>query len=367
MYRVLLADDEQIECRFLRKIISIKNDSYEVVGEAYNGEEAWNLIQSLRPDIAILDITMPLMTGLDVARKARDQYPDMILILNSAYQEFEYAQQAISYGINAYLVKPAEPEQLFSVLDSCVRKNSMKFSPQQTLGFTPDEAYPFKELDELLAAIESDDSDRTEKAIRTFLQFFRDRKESYHLFSLFILNTIFSIRHSLRKRRIPDEIMQLFADQVYLTKINNSHYWNEVLLYLDEYFSRLRLVLKCVQGTSPVQDNSLTIVKEYIDVHYKERITLDELSKLAHLSSAYLSRTFHQEYGMTIRDYLALCRLNHAVDLLHTTGSSIQQISDASGFSSVAHFYSICKKHIGLSPAEIRSEHVTEQEAEHED
>jgi DNA-binding NarL/FixJ family response regulator len=70
--RIIIADDHHI---FRKGILSIaaEDDSIEVIGEASNGEEALKLVQNLKPDIAILDIDMPVMSGLDAARKIKEQ------------------------------------------------------------------------------------------------------------------------------------------------------------------------------------------------------------------------------------------------------------------------------------------------------
>ncbi|MPM93294.1 HTH-type transcriptional activator RhaS [bioreactor metagenome] len=135
--------------------------------------------------------------------------------------------------------------------------------------------------------------------------------------------------------------------------IGKAESWYEVLLHLEEYFTRLRLLLEGCEGGG---HSCISQVVQYLEQHYTENITLNDLAKLVHLSPAYLSRRFHQEQGMPIRDYITRKRMERARCLLQTSRFSIKEISESCGFSNVSHFYRICKEHTGLSPAQMRQQ-----------
>ena len=118
MRKVLLADDENLILRGLRRLIDWEALDIEVVGEALDGLQAEEMILSTRPDLVITDIRMPGLTGLDLLarHKGGPDAPKFIFI--SSYEEFEYVRQALSGGAVEYLLKPVSSE----ALEKAVRK-----------------------------------------------------------------------------------------------------------------------------------------------------------------------------------------------------------------------------------------------------
>jgi len=112
MYNVVIADDERIVLEGLKNTFNWRKYGFEVCGLAENGEEAFDIIQHIKCHVLITDIRMPDMDGLELARKIKDRYPCIHVIIISAYNDFEYAQQAIKYGVSGYLLKPLKDTEL---------------------------------------------------------------------------------------------------------------------------------------------------------------------------------------------------------------------------------------------------------------
>lgn len=94
--------------------------------------------------------------------------------------------------------------------------------------------------------------------------------------------------------------------------------------------------------------------KRYIDNHYQENITLDQLAEICHVSKYHLAHAFTEEYGISPINYLISKRLSEAEHLLRTTDFSLSLISNTTGFSSPSYFAQIFKKQRGFSPTEFR-------------
>jgi DNA-binding NarL/FixJ family response regulator len=109
--RVILADDHKLVRAGFRAMLKTLSD-VEVVGETENGREALELIRKHIPDIALLDITMPGLTGLEVAARVSLELPKVRVIILSMHTGDEYIVQAIRAGIAGYLLKNAEPMEL---------------------------------------------------------------------------------------------------------------------------------------------------------------------------------------------------------------------------------------------------------------
>lgn len=112
MFTVIIADDEPLIIKGLLKMIDWPKLDAQVIGTAKNGEELIHLIHELSPDIVISDISMPNKTGIDVVKYIKDKGLRSKVIFLSAYQEFEYAKQALRYGVIEYLLKPIDQDEL---------------------------------------------------------------------------------------------------------------------------------------------------------------------------------------------------------------------------------------------------------------
>lgn len=116
MYKVMIADDETRFRAYLKGIIDWNAHGFEWCGEAKNGIEALKLIEETQPDIAILDINMPYMDGMELAAKVKEGYPSTFVLLVTGHSEFEYARKALKIGVDDYILKPFDEEELLVAL-----------------------------------------------------------------------------------------------------------------------------------------------------------------------------------------------------------------------------------------------------------
>jgi response regulator NasT len=115
--RVVIAEDEAIIRLDLRE--TLEEEAYEVVGETGRGDEAIRLVRELRPDLAILDIKMPGVDGLDAARAITAEHICAVLIL-TAFSQRELVEQARDAGALAYLVKPFQKTDLVPAIELAI-------------------------------------------------------------------------------------------------------------------------------------------------------------------------------------------------------------------------------------------------------
>lgn len=122
MYRVMIIDDEMSARRLLQASIDWKLFNIEVVGEAASGIEAINIIDELRPDIVFVDISMPFMNGIEFTQIATKRYPDLMIIILTGFDDFEYARQCIRLQVVEYMLKPIVRQEVIEVLTK-IKKN----------------------------------------------------------------------------------------------------------------------------------------------------------------------------------------------------------------------------------------------------
>lgn len=118
MMHVFIADDEAIIREGLKFIIDWNELGFSICGEAGNGEDTLNSILELEPDLVLLDINMPKLQGTEIVQKARENNFKGHFIILSGFSDFKYAQIAIRYGVNFYLTKPIDEDELYhAVID----------------------------------------------------------------------------------------------------------------------------------------------------------------------------------------------------------------------------------------------------------
>jgi len=117
MLRIMIVDDEPLERQAMRLILKSQRPEYQICGEAGNGEEAVAVARIVHPEVILLDIKMPGLNGMEVARLLRPELPDTKMVIISAFSEFEYAKKAVVLGISDYLLKPVDTEELVTLLD----------------------------------------------------------------------------------------------------------------------------------------------------------------------------------------------------------------------------------------------------------
>lgn len=125
MYKVFIVDDEPFIIEGLYDIVDWAGMGLEIVGRAENGQEALEALSSLRADILITDISMPLMNGLDLIRAVRRFQPALKVIILSGYDEFGYLKEGMTLGIENYLLKPINLKEFKATLSSAVEKLNM--------------------------------------------------------------------------------------------------------------------------------------------------------------------------------------------------------------------------------------------------
>lgn len=116
MYKVLIVDDEKFIRKSIRNRIDWEKYGFSVEAEAGNGEEALCIMRDLQPHMVLVDIRMPVMDGLAFITEAKKIFPKTIYVIMSAYSDFEYARKAIQIGIEDYVLKPVEEEEMEKIL-----------------------------------------------------------------------------------------------------------------------------------------------------------------------------------------------------------------------------------------------------------
>jgi DNA-binding NarL/FixJ family response regulator len=133
---VLLADDHASVRQGLRTLLS-RDEKIEIVGEARNGQEAVNMAQKLKPSVILMDVSMPLLNGLEAARQVLTKRPSAKIIILSAHVDDEYVKRARQVGAVGYIAKQMSAEALTSAIREAAKGGTL-YNPVKS-------ASPFRE------------------------------------------------------------------------------------------------------------------------------------------------------------------------------------------------------------------------------
>jgi two-component system, NarL family, response regulator NreC len=115
--RLLLVDDHQVVRSGLRMLLSNESD-VEIVGEAGTAQEALNAVQSLKPNVVLMDIGLPDLSGIDATREIKRTYPEIAVVALTIHEDEEYFFKMLEAGASGYVPKRAAPEELLTAIRS---------------------------------------------------------------------------------------------------------------------------------------------------------------------------------------------------------------------------------------------------------
>ncbi|PKQ27648.1 MAG: DNA-binding response regulator [Candidatus Anoxymicrobium japonicum] len=127
---IMLVDDHNLVREGLRAVFA-QGDEVEVVGEASSGEEAVEMVDKVKPDVILMDISMPGMNGIQATRKIHDAHPDIKIIMLTMLDQEGYVYEAIKAGATGYVLKNASSDELVKAIQTVNEGNAL-LSPDAT-------------------------------------------------------------------------------------------------------------------------------------------------------------------------------------------------------------------------------------------
>lgn len=347
--RVLVADDERLEREGIVTLLEREfPGECTWIGQATDGRLAARLVAQHRPQVAILDIKMPGLDGLTVARRLRHLVPYAQVILLTAHAEFPYAQQAIRIGVKQYLLKPFAPRELIAAVRdafACVRGELQRRQPPaeqprrllhpaaaaQAL-FSP--AGPDPVLNQVAAALSKEPGSVQVDLLHWGLELLDACRD--------VLTQVGCTNAELDRAE-----SALTAELAAAASVTQFLQWaRRALTDLHDLYQSGR------PGTST---HVIRQVVQHLEDHYMERLSLPQLSRHFGISPSHLSRLFKQETGCNFLQYLTRVRLQIARQLLTNTAASVHEVSRLVGFQSHSYFCTVFKRQFGMSPTEYRA------------
>lgn len=139
MYRLILVEDDYQIRMGLTNFFPWNSIGFQLLQSFENGQKAWDYLQIHKVDVVLTDIKMPVMSGLELAGALKEISPDTLVVFLSAYRSFEYAREALDYGVRNYIVKSTRYDDLIEIFTNLREELDQKASSPQQQAALPDE------------------------------------------------------------------------------------------------------------------------------------------------------------------------------------------------------------------------------------
>ncbi len=399
MFRILIAEDEEIIRRGVCNSLDWREIGCEIVGAVENGADALPFLESNPPDLLLCDIRMPELSGLDVARFIYENKIDCKVILLTGYNEFTYAQQAITYGVFDYLLKPVSSEALLHAVNRAIRvikearQTRANLRTQRTETNHDDAAQFLAKLtfsDAIPIATSASDAGalgltapRYSFAIASFANSVQSGCEDAgppstretllaKLFDQVAAQAQFHILLPAQSHLFP--LCIGYSNE----SLSDCYCWEMLqILYYQQTHSSLALAISdpvgdlCLLHTAyekarerlahlpPKEPESINpIVKSvlsYLWEHYAQPVKLSDVAEHVFLNPSYISRVMRKETGIGFVEQLLNIRVQKAKQLLLTTTCRTFEIAELTGFGSVKYFSQVFRQYTQMSPSQYRA------------
>lgn len=348
--RLLIVDDQQSVHLYLEKVLSLSGLGIREILHAYDGQEAMDLLRTHPVELMLLDIEMPRMDGIALLRNLPTlPAPRPWVVILTAYDEFEYARAALQSGAKDYLLKPIDQAELVGKLKTLTellreeQKERLRHlfaqqcarlaqHPDLPEGPPPESACPTYAIC-CLPASSARLLDRLPVEERLH------KPQNGNLFALLIP----------AENELPNMVQILHAahepfgiSQPYATPSRLPHALREALAAAMSLHDGTHIVAR---------------IRQYIDEHYGEELSLEEISSRFFISKFQLSRLFKKQYQVNYHDYVTQVRMKAAADLLRHSSLRLYEVSERVGYEQASHFSSVFKRYYAQSPRDYRQAH----------
>ncbi len=407
-YKFLIADDEAIDRQALSQLLRQEIEDIEEIYTANSGVKMLEILQKQDIDIALVDIEMPGMNGLEAVRKLRQQHNSVKIIMNTAYSSFGFAVDALKLAADDYLVKPLIREKFIEAVNGClqkIKKEKEAETQQETMlsnirSTVADSAMRYivedqinanniKILEDVLGLSQKQSvicvlttqyerSDMLNRIVQHSKEMLPEGCDSFsYELDKERLVCLISAGKEIAQSRFEDSVYKILQSICEAVKrrffvpcyVGVGLVANSVVELHQSYLDSLIAVANCgvknivfsAKKYNPEQQAQQTesnkyvrMAKNYVKIHYKEDISLESISDEIGISMYYLSRLFKEELGINFLEYLTDVRINRAIELLNLGEYSIKELALQVGYQNHTYFCKIFKKKTGKTVGEFR-------------
>ena len=335
-------DDDHIICRCLESEINWNKMECESPLIAHNGKSALEIMEKTVVDIVVSDIKMPIMDGTMLSKTIYEKYPNVSIIVISAYEDFKVIQELLRYKVKCYMMKPFNRSTIIEL--EKIIYSEVKHRRKQ-------EEYRKLVSGEYQVYFETIIKENNMDALNEFLDRFTEGAEERDMERIDLwTNMLRPITEVFLKMKNID------ADLIY-KKENETR---ELLMSLKP-LDRIEYVRQCYidvmnkQSVSAKYMDVVPVLKQIIEKEFgSPNLNIDYLGKKVCLTAPYIGRIFYEQTGIKLIEYIIETRIKFACKQLSSSQISIKKIAEASGWPDYSYFNRIFRKKLGMTPLEYR-------------
>lgn len=349
MYKILIVEDEELERTSMKIFLEENLMDAEIVGEAKSGFEALDILDKKDINFMLVDINIPGVDGLEVIKHARKKFPNAVIIITTAYDDFQIAHQAIKLKVDDFLLKPIRKNTLIEAVKS--------FSGRIGEGGHTDRG------NKLLSRLEIELKKCSYKAsvdlLREYIdQLYLDEKDvnviSKHLQE--VAKSLARIAEEMGVGDANELMVQMEKLKIKYLLYNNKHdAYNEMIRMIDIIFDKMNIKGK-------LSDDGMRSVIDYIERNLRRGISLEDVANHVNISTYYLSKIFKKEMGVNFITYVTDRKMDMAKEMLANTDIPVLNIALDLAYNEANYFSKAFKKKTGLTPSEYREKYKNRKE-----
>ena len=341
MYKILIVEDEELERTSMKIFLEENLLDVEIVGEAKSGFEAVEMIDSKDINLMLVDINIPGMDGMEVIKYARKKLPKAVIIITTAYDDFNIAHRAIKLKVDDFLLKPIRKE----VLLESVKSFASRLGEGRQTG----------KSNKLLSKFEMELKKCSYKASVDILREYIDQlyleEHDVNIISKRLQEVAKAVVRISEELGITDTnelVVQMEKLKIKYLLYNNKHdAYNEIIKMVDILFDKMNIKGKLSEGGM-------------------KGISLEDVANHVNISTYYLSKIFKKEMGVNFITYVTGRKMDLAKEMLVNTDIPVLNIALDLAYNEANYFSKAFKKKTGLTPSEYREKYRNRKEEENE-
>lgn len=345
---VLIVDDDKNLCRCLVKLLPWAEMDCDLPEVAYNGQHAWEILQSQKVDLVISDLKMPVMGGMELCQMIREMYDDIIIVFLSAYEDFSIAQKALRYGVTDYILKPINREGIDTLKEIIVRTAAAKGLRQWS-----DQLFSREYSDRIRAALKGQD---TTFFGELFQKLRRADKGSVFNTCMYLLRVLYEYRTSVRDEASDSSALSYWVYEKRCRDLMDKKTAEERIAYVQEQYEKALQEAGGESRNDYIVHQTRTLIEENF---FLPECNVAWVSGKLYMQPAYLGRLFSKATGIGLSEYIVECRMKQARVLLRDSNVPVNEVAARVGYSYSNYFTRAFRSRFGLSPSEYRQKHGT--------
>lgn len=346
--KIMIVDDEKLLRNGFKNMTDWSAKGINIIGEAMNGEDALEKLKTLSPDVVITDIKMPIMDGVTLTKKIKELYPNILILVLSSHDDYDYVRDSMKNGASDYLLKASiDIDELCDTLKR-ITEDSQKSPLYNSKNINSESVKLNFSIDKskIRNYLELQQYDLLKEYVATILKlsspipiiYMQDILRELFFFIEYSLDTLGFIDKNLKERKYTNSAI-----------VNSIGTLQEAITWFN---STVDEIIKFSVNHNKKHTKIINQINTYIEENFSSSISLSNIADKFFINKNYLCDIYKAETNSTINDYITTLRIEKSKELIRDTNLTLTQISYEIGYQNTSYFNRVFRKKTGISPSE---------------